>query len=1530
MSYNPMSTPHLWYDLMNGYEVFGAKGCSFGNKCNILVQPNDISTSVDHRIFDDLLVVPFGLSLEATRRGALNLDEEGPLGTYKFLWDISQNRPSSRFWILEADLDDSMLISDFRVGRDATILPLGDFATDQFRCLELFAGGYGGWHFATTLIEKFWDKQIRVTAIDNDLEACRNYAITHDVKLISGTRMLSTDLLHKFHGDCIIHCDISSKFWLPLVTNWRPHCVCISAPCPQWSLSGMAKGLDSFEGLLFAESIALCKFIQPKVVIIEQVAGFAQHSHKMWILKTIANAGFRVVWSKTIDINSICPTHRPRWIAILMHQSAFESEVSSKMIKLWQQSDFPSPLRFGSVFAEDMATDSRLFPDDAARRILESREFLPPNKRCRVSNPFENRVQSKDVQTQTFMASYTSQHCLSDDHLRQKGCFTQLIQSDFDIGRYWHPGEVFMLHLGISHFYIDGNWKNAYKFLGNQISVVHAIFGLVNAINLVWKPSPQISIEVMTYAISQRVTAENMILSIGDNGMFVVRQDIKHKGTDRSVASALAQLHSYGATQLPHDMVWDFFGLRPLSEIGKFEIVEIPNPIEAITQSENLAADVEQEIPPTCPFVPFLLAILHCETHQEKFWIASDVNPGGLCQLWDGKYEVSTDAMGVFHLNPIKRDTEKNSPFFVDSDETMQPIAIVMCSDRMHIVNISKIDDTALQCFQQLGVTSVFNQFGKINEASKIFQYPFFTSIAIEHGNPTFELPFVFAALQQVEILLRTDSKKNVLSYAIEGSQPAIATVFSLFEYLFVDDSIKSFGRKIIFIENRIEFQPSKEAEALPFAQLRIAIVVALTRILVSQLQQPSGCHLIVKWIGQILIDMHCDPNTTGNILQECLAIAFRFFESNVSTNLICNGNRCDPTQKISQHRISESRQAILMHLIRGFHGGGPGSKQQQRVQIKNSLAGSLLEQGHDLKWISSAVDKVCDSVGIQKLAPIASMAPGPNREQKIRQVFADSGCEIPPKPEKAVLAPQTLQMKAKKKVPPLPSPSDLIVDCEFLTNADGSKTQQLSEFKGQSSGVYLTTSEAATPWLREGQILSADELGMLVIGELQVQCKLPHKKIHVPCKDGSSRDILLAATLVQFGTKHIAIKDLDQHIAQGTECKVVAFTLWKSEWNEEDWHNACSNTIRFIKDIFAKDNLAEAIVASWGRSTRNGKQVSTIHEATSIQVHSSIQSEKFHQVLAKSGFNRVWSTPKNEHGRLSDEYRVIWFEGDIHRAVSLAASLNGATGLIQGKKSFGLRFTSSAFSTAWKHIHPGQSEPEFVTSSFVYKIEPLPFGCSPEQLKNWGDHIKWQFKAIKATGPRSWIVFSATEPPATNLVFNGQPLLVRLLPPKINDKTTAIVAGPRTVKPQANQQQNAILDKDPWAAWKGPRLAAPPISVSHPSAPVAAPSEQRLQQQDDKILGLEKQISQMSKHFEKQGAQISQVQDELQKTEIKLAKQVKQTIDDVKNELTSSLKDAMTLQNQQFNDNMKDLRLLLQQSQQKRKAAPDNMETDT
>ena len=79
---------------------------------------------------------------------------------------------------------------------------------------------------------------------------------------------------------------------------------------------------------------------------------------------------------------------------------------------------------------------------------------------------------------------------------------------------------------------------------------------------------------------------------------------------------------------------------------------------------------------------------------------------------------------------------------------------------------------------------------------------------------------------------------------------------------------------------------------------------------------------------------------------------------------------------------------------------------------------------------------------------------------------------------------------------------------------------------------------------------------------------------------------------------------------------------------------------------------VANAIVASWGRSTRRGRQIATIQEASSIQIHASIRAGLFHMFLAKSGFNRIWTTPKNGQGRLCDDYWVVWFDGDLRRAV--------------------------------------------------------------------------------------------------------------------------------------------------------------------------------------------------------------------------------------------------------------------------------------
>ena len=692
---------------------------------------------------------------------------------------------------------------------------------------------------------------------------------------------------------------------------------------------------------------------------------------------------------------------------------------------------------------------------------------------------------------------------------------------------------------------------------------------------------------------------------------------------------------------------------------------------------------------------------------------------------------------------------------------------------------------------------------------------------------------------------------------------------------------------------------------------------MAITRVIVKHLASDAPLPFQVKWLGRFLIDDKCSSETTLAILEAAVVNGFSALAETDRVTLLSGGQKFDPNTAVSQLRPSSNSQKIRLHVVRPFSGGGPGSKQTQRIQIKNSLAGYLLEQGIDLQWISDHVDKVVEKVGIQKLAPIAALRPGEQRDKQI--------CPVPPKPDKPVGSSAFQQRAKRRAVQPL-VPTDLAIDCDFILNEDGTPTQQIAEFRGQRAGVFLTTAEAALPWIREGQVLSADELGMIVIGDMSTPCRLPQQQILVPCKDGSNRDILLAATLIQFGTKQLVIKSLDKNAVKNPQCQVTALTLWKSEWSSEEWSAVCSNTMQFIRDAFSFDGIQDAIVTTWGRSLRKGRQPVNISDATSIQVHASIRADVFHAFLGKSGFNKIWAAPKKEDGRLAEDFRVIWFEGDIQRATSLAATLSGATGLIQGKNSYGLRFTLSSFSAAWKHIHPSQDEPEHIVSKYIFKIEPLPFGCSPEQIREWSQHLKWKCRPLKAIGARAWIVAADAEPPATTVAFNGQTVLIRLLPQKGNTSSVPIVAGPRAPKAfQETAQSSTILLSDPWAQYKGLKQA--PIPPATQPRSVAGPSETRLQQQDNKIDAIEKQTQQLTQQQDQQTKHIGDLKTEIKQSEHRIADQVRQSIGEVRHELATSVKDAMMQQSKQFEDNMKDLRLLFQQSNPKRKNDQVDME---
>ncbi len=1506
MAYSCDINPTLWLEQQLAFDIYGSKGCLPVKHPNLLVSAEQL---VDEQFLDVVMYIPRGMSLCRVSNDCLEMDSEMVLDKATLLWDAKGSLPKTpQFWILNAVDEFSTSKVDFQMCEESVILPFPEQQFEEVRIVEFFSGGYGGWHAATKHLSFCTSAPIKVVGIENDLTACRNYAISHQVPVFSAKQTLPHDLLHSCQSSCVIHADVFSKRWLPPITMWRPHVACISAPCQPWSEAGATKGLMAFDGLAFTEVLGHCRFFKPLFLLIEQVEGFIRHPHKQMIIKTCLASGFVHVWSRVIDIHAHCPTHRPRWIAMFRHVDCplrFSSHFQMPTVKT-----HPSPEQFDAVLPFDLAFDARLFPSSQALEILSDPSLLPDHKRLRVrSNAMRSEVLSlrcglpQDV-TPTFMASYGHQHRLSTNHLKSKGCLTHLLQPSIGPPRHWHPIEILILHLGLEAFFVDPDWELAYKFLGNQISLAHAIPALVNVFNQLPFFDFNMNLDqVFQKALERRITVANMIQLPLAGGILVAHQDVDLTKFSGQVEKFIDEMIAHDLQPFPDDSFWYFMGFHLLGELKQDST---PSPI-----SPTDVVEPERSVSPTKAFIPVLPISIKGKYGDHQFWTFADVTPNDLVGLWEGYFEIVCSETG-FQLVPSKA-------------VTVVPQKNLLVSMKDGRVTISNANEDGFQ-LSQLGLDHdfVFDQFGLVTEKMHSFAAEFLSNMPLRAPSTRICTESILQAMDRCQIQTAYQPSTDTIVFEFQGDPDACQHIRELFVKGFAPQTLQALGRVCHSDGKKIWYEPSHSSDAAPPAAFRIAAVVSMARLLLDSQRDESGRPVTFKWLKRVLWDGPIHSHTAIDGLRKLVSLAFFWIDQGDAISFVHRG------KNIWNYKVLDlddrHTKGCQIHIVRPFHGGG--SKLQHRVQVKNSLAGTLLEEGVELQWITTHVEKVVDTLGVNKLLPIASLPAGQDRVRQIRELFTNAGFPFPTIQKKSVQAPKTLQAKARKQMPAGPSPSDVVIDCSYLLNEDDSHPKQIHEFRGQRSGVFLATMSDAIPWLKEGQPLSADELGMIVMGDSQVNTSLPQKAILLPCEDCQGNHFLLSATLVQFGSKAIKIKPLDDQKISGGECKVSAVTLWKQDWSLEEWNAAVSQTVQFVKEAFAFD-LPDVIVSCWGRSLRKGRQVATNAEATSIQLHCSVVADHFNSFLAKSGFNRLWTTPKKQDGRISDDYRILWVPGELQHVTAIAAGLSGCAGLVRGKTSLGLRFAMASFEAAWKHVHPKETVPEHIPATFVFKVEPLPFGCSPQQLEDWAKHVNWKCRPLRATGPCAWLVCAAAMPPSTTLAFNGSPLLVRLLPPRNSPTVRTIVAGPRYVAKASSETASvpSNLAFDPWAQWKGPRVA-PNVPQAMPKAG-SGPTDQKIQQQDDRIAALEGQIQNLQVGQSKQQQQIEQIGQEVQQSEQRLATQVHKVVDDAKNDITKSLQATLQQQQSQFENSMKDIRqLLTAAAKRKHSDGPDDMES--
>ena len=209
--------------------------------------------------------------------------------------------------------------------------------------------------------------------------------------------------------------------------------------------------------------------------------------------------------------------------------------------------------------------------------------------------------------------------------------------------------------------------------------------------------------------------------------------------------------------------------------------------------------------------------------------------------------------------------------------------------------------------------------------------------------------------------------------------------------------------------------------------------------------------------------------------------------------------------------------------------GAGPtATKTQLKQQVRNSVAAWMLEKGIELTWVHQHIEQCIDDIGVKRFVPVINQPACTRRDSQIMQLLQDASVKLPEVKEKPRV--QLANSKAKtRKIMPLPEPTDFKLDCSFLLKEDGTPTVQLQEFRPNASGVFLTNEEGAAPWIRENQQLSTDELGMIVLGPLAQDTSLPKQQVVLPCFNSSTQQVLLQATLIQFGAKQVKMKEWEQ-----------------------------------------------------------------------------------------------------------------------------------------------------------------------------------------------------------------------------------------------------------------------------------------------------------------------------------------------------------------------------------------------------------------
>ena len=551
--------------------------------------------------------------------------------------------------------------------------------------------------------------------------------------------------------------------------------------------------------------------------------------------------------------------------------------------------------------------------------------------------------------------------------------------------------------------------------------------------------------------------------------------------------------------------------------------------------------------------------------------------------------------------------------------------------------------------------------------------------------------------------------------------------------------------------------------------------------------------------------------------------------------------------------------------FVGAMHGGGPSGRPASNyhdhlVQQKNALAAFMIGQGIDIQECVQCVDVLVREAGPDSISMILAQRQHGKKWEGIMKLAKTLNVVLPAVSNKIEAAKKKVQQKFQEQARNLERnlPVEMLKLQEgFLLNADETACLQIQKIQPNCSGVVLSRSEDAQPWLGTGQPISQDELSLIVVGQCLHDVSEDCHRIRVPVVL-HDEPLVVSGCLHHLGVKRAVISVDDQMQFPVNDTQVVSVTAYQDEVDASTWASIVKFPVRHIMQVLSHEAGEISLLSPpWGRSfQRLGKRCDA-EVATSVQIHIRIDRAELRRILKASGSSGIYCTPKTEDRKIVSDYMIVWLnQSPVDFAVSLS-KVDSHCGVIRNSKgdpkNKGIRFEKADYVQAFAILKPDDKIPQIVAANHHFKIAPTPLGSTSEQVQTWLSSQSWEAKPVRPLSGDCWLCVAEKRFEIVFAQWNGSPILIKWVGDR-KDHVPVILAGdvqkrvlPKTKETSKEEgaSSHAAGQDDPWGAWIAKKggtgislaNAIPKTSMSlQPPRKLESPIEDRFARHDNAL----------------------------------------------------------------------------------------------